>query len=69
MHWKRLIVLLGTMLSCVYHITWANVDPEPCRHMASLVHSEFHVFVYDTGHGIEICLKHLLNQVCYETLV
>ena len=26
-------------------ITWANVDPDPCRHMASLSHNELKTFI------------------------
>ena len=32
--------LVQVMVWCRQAITWANVEPDPCRHMASLGHNE-----------------------------
>ena len=45
-HWLRW--WLGTIRHQA--ITWANVDPDLCCHMASLDHNGLNSFVYTSGH-------------------
>ena len=45
------LTLVQVMAWCRQAITWANVDPNLCQHMASLDHNEFKYL------GIMLCIE------------
>ena len=43
--------------------TWANVDPDICRHLASLDHNELNIERELTGHAKNLSLTHIGSNI------